>query len=79
MQCKILRTRDLKTNKNRNILTFDTRHLFATSLAEQRELTGDRVKHLDKVGQKQNYFHFVVGQVTTTADALCSLNVGAAQ
>lgn len=32
--------------------TFDTWHLFATGLIEERELTGDRVEHLDKIGQK---------------------------
>lgn len=68
-----------RKSKQSNILTFDTWHLFATSLAEECELTGDRVKHLDKIGQKQNDFNFVIGQVTTTADALSTLNMGATQ
>lgn len=59
--------------------TFDAWHLFTTSLIEERELTGDWVEHLNKIGQEQDDLHFMVGQVTTTADTLSSLNMGATQ
>lgn len=59
--------------------TFDTWHLFAPRLVKECELTGDWVEHLDKIGQKQDDLHFMIGQVTTTADALSPLNMRATQ
>lgn len=59
--------------------TFHAWHLFATSLVEECELAGDWVEHLDKVWQKQDDLHFMIGQVTTTADALSTLNMRATQ
>lgn len=59
--------------------TFDTWHLFATSLVKECELTGDWVQHLNKIWQKQDDLHFMIGQVTTTANALSSLNVWATE
>lgn len=59
--------------------TFDTWHLFATGLVEEGDLAGDAVEHLDKIGQKHDDLHFMIGQVTTTADALGSLNMRATQ
>lgn len=55
--------------------TFDTGHLLATSFVEEGELAGDWVEHLNKIGQKQDDLHFVIGQVTATADALSPLNM----
>lgn len=65
--------------RQRNVVTFDARHLFAARFAEQRELVGDRVEHLDKIGEEEDDFHFMIGQVATAADALSSLNMGATQ
>lgn len=65
--------------QRQNAVTFDTRHLFATRFAEQCELAGDRVEHLDKVGEEEDDLHFMIGQVTTAADALSPLNMGATQ
>lgn len=59
--------------------TLDSWHLFAPSFVKQCELAGDRVKHLNKIGQKQDDLHFMIGQVTTTADALRALNMRATQ
>lgn len=58
------------------VFTFDTGHLLATGPAVEADLTGDRFVHLDKIGQEQNNFHFVIGQVSTAADALGSLEMG---
>lgn len=55
--------------------TFDAGHLLAVGSAVEVDLTGDRLLHLDKIGQEQDDLHFVVGQVSTTADALGSLDV----
>lgn len=59
--------------------TFDAGHLLATGPTVQVDLTGDQLLHLDKVGQEQDDLHFVVGQVSSTADALSSLNMGPTQ
>ena len=59
--------------------TFDTGHLLALRFAKERELAGNRVQHLDKVGQKEDDLHLMVGQVTATADALGSLHMRATQ
>ena len=59
--------------------TFDAGHLLAAGPAVELHLTGDRLLHLDKVGQEQDDLHFVVGQVSTTADALGSLDVWSTQ
>lgn len=59
--------------------TFDAGHLFATGLVEERQLARHRIEHLDKVRQKEDDLHFVVGQVTTAADALRALNMGSTQ
>lgn len=59
--------------------TFDTWHLFAVGFVKERELTGHWVKHLDKIWEKQDDFHFMIGQMTTTADALSSLNMRTTQ
>ena len=61
------------------MLTFDTWHLFAPRFVKECELAGDRVKHLDEIGQEQDDLHFMIGQVTTTADALSALNMRARQ
>lgn len=39
------------------------------------ELIGDLLLHFDKVGQEQDDFHLVVGQVSSAADALSPLDV----
>lgn len=56
-------------------LTFDTVHLLPTGPAEEVELTAYRPLHFEKAGQEQDDFHFVVGQVPSTADALGTLSV----
>lgn len=66
-------------SKQGDIITFDIWHLFAPSLVEECELTSDRVEHLHKIGQEQDDLDLVIGQVTTAADALSPLNMGAAQ
>lgn len=65
--------------KPQNKPTFDTGHLFATSFVEEGDLAGHGVMHFDKVWQKQDDLHFVIGQVATAADALSSLNMRATQ
>lgn len=62
-----------------NIVTFDARHLFAARFAKQCELVGDRVEHLDKIGEEEDDLNFMISQVPTAADALSSLNMGATQ
>lgn len=59
--------------------TFDAGHLLATGPAVEVDFTGDRLLHLYKVGQEQDDLNFMVGQVSTTADALSSLNMGSTQ
>lgn len=53
--------------------------MLATGSAVEVDLTGDRFLHLDKIRQEEDDLHFVVGQVSTTADALGSLEVGPTQ
>lgn len=65
--------------RKQNIVTFDARHLFAARFAKQCELVGDGVEHLDKIGEEEDDFNFMIGQVATAADALSSLNMGATQ
>lgn len=60
-------------------VTFHTGHLLATRPAEEADLTRHGLLHLDEVGQEQKDLHFMVGQVSTTADALGSLDMGPAQ
>lgn len=59
--------------------TFDAGHLLDTGPAVEVDLTGDWVLHLDKVGQEQDDLYFMVGQVSTAADALGPLDVGPTQ
>lgn len=59
------------------MLTFNIWHLFASSLSEECDFIGDRIKHFDKIGKKKDDLHFVIGQVTTTTDALSSLDMRA--
>ena len=56
--------------------TTDAGHLHATRPAVEADLAGDRLVHLDKARQEQDNLHFMVGQVSTTADALGPLIVG---
>lgn len=55
--------------------TLDAVHLPATGLAVEVELAADWRLHFQKVWQEQDHFHVVVGQVSSTADALGSLEV----
>lgn len=55
--------------------TFDAGHLLAACPAVELDLAGDRLLHLDKIGQEQDDLHFAVGQVSSAADALGSLDV----
>lgn len=55
--------------------TFDAGHLLAAGPAVEVDLTCDRLLHFEKVGQEQEDLHFMVGQVSTAADALGSLDV----
>ena len=59
--------------------TFNGCHLLATGPAVEVDLTGYRLLDLDKIGQEKNDLHSVVGQVSATADALGSLEVGPTQ
>lgn len=69
-----------KTSKcEKNMLTFDTWHLFAASLVKKCDLTGDGVQHLHEIGQKQDDLDLVIAQVAAAADALSPLHVWAAQ
>lgn len=60
-------------------LTFDAGDLLALRLAEEVQLVGDGLQHLDEVGQEEDDVDVVVGEVPPAADALRPLDVGAAQ
>lgn len=60
-------------------LTFDTGHLLALRLAEEVQLVGNGLQHLDKVGQEKDDVDVVVGEVPSAADPLGPLHVGATQ
>jgi hypothetical protein len=53
--------------------------LLPLGLAEERQLVGNRLQHLDKVGQEEDDLHIMVGEVPPTTDALSPLHMGAAQ
>ena len=42
-------------------LTFETRHLLALGLAEERQLIGNGFQHRHEVGQKEDDLDIVVG------------------
>ena len=42
-------------------LTFETGHLSALGLAEERQLVGDGLQHLDQVGQEEDDLDVMVG------------------
>lgn len=60
-------------------LTFDTGHLLALRLAEEVQLVGNGLQHLDKVGQEKDDVDVMVGEVPSAADPLGPLHVGATQ
>lgn len=60
-------------------LTFDAGDLLALRLAEEVQLVGDGLQHLDEVGQEEDDVDVVIGEVPPAADALRPLDVGAAQ
>lgn len=55
--------------------TFNAGHLLATGPAEEVHLPGYRLLHFEKIGQEQDDFHLMVGQVSAAIDALGSLDV----
>lgn len=61
------------------VLTFEVRYLLALGLAEERQLVGDGLQHLDKVGQEEDDLDIMVGQVPSTADPLSPFHMGATQ
>lgn len=71
--------RSKTSNCGDNILTFDARHLFASSLVKKCDLAGDGVEHLHEIGQEQDDLDLVIAQVTAAADALSPLHMWAAQ
>lgn len=59
--------------------TFHIRNQFASRLHKKCKLTGDGLQHLDKIWQEKDDLHFMVGQVTATADALSALDMWSTQ
>lgn len=53
--------------------------MLALGLAEERQLVGDGLQHLDKVGQEEDDLDVMVGEVPSTADALSPLHMGPTQ
>lgn len=53
--------------------------MLALGLAEERELVGDGLQHLDKVGQEEDDLDIMVSQVPSTADPLSPFHMGATQ
>lgn len=50
--------------------------MLALGLAEERQLVGDGLQHLDKVGKEEDDLDVMVGKVPSTADALSPLHMG---
>lgn len=59
--------------------TFHIRNQLASRLPKEGKLTGDGLQHLDEVWQEKDHFHFMVGQVPATADALSALDMWSTQ
>lgn len=53
--------------------------MLTLGLAEERQFIGDRLQHLDKVGQEEDDLHIMVGEVPPTTDTLSPLHMGPTQ